>query len=68
LLNLAGRVEGINRSQRWEKKWPVCRGSGYGVGGRRGFLFIPEGLGRWGWLKFVGELQKAKEGLVATVG
>jgi hypothetical protein len=32
----------------------------YGVGGQRGFLLIPEGRGGWGWIKFVGELSKAK--------
>jgi hypothetical protein len=40
----------------------------YGLGGQRGFLRIPEGRGGWGWLKFVGELRKEKDSLVATVG
>lgn len=37
------------------------------MGGWRGFLLIHEGCGGWGWLKFVGELGKAKDGLVATI-
>lgn len=40
----------------------------YGVGGRRGFLLIPEDRGGWGWLKSVGELRKAKDFVVTTVG
>lgn len=40
----------------------------YGLGGQRGLLRIPEGRGGWGWLKFVGELRKAKDSLVAVAG
>jgi hypothetical protein len=40
----------------------------YGMGGRRGFLLIPEGSGEWEWHKFVGELRKTKDFLFATVG
>jgi hypothetical protein len=40
----------------------------YGVGGRKGFLLIPEDRVGWGWLKSVGELRKAKDFVVTTVG
>jgi hypothetical protein len=40
----------------------------YGVVGQRGFLLITEGWGGWGWIKFVGELSKAKDFLAATIG
>jgi hypothetical protein len=40
----------------------------FGLGGRKGFIFIPEGRGRRGWQKFSGELSKAVDFLSATVG
>jgi hypothetical protein len=51
-----------------KKNGRVVEAAVYGVGGWRGFLLIPEGHGGWGWLKFVGELRKAKDFLVAMVG
>jgi hypothetical protein len=40
----------------------------FGLGGRKGFIFIPEGRGRRGWQNFSGELSKAVDFLSATVG
>jgi hypothetical protein len=40
----------------------------FGLGGRKGFIIIPEGRGGWGWQKFSGELRKAVDFLSATVG
>jgi hypothetical protein len=34
----------------------------------KGILLILEGRGGWGWHKFAGELSKAKDFLIATVG
>jgi hypothetical protein len=38
------------------------------MGGRKGFILIPEGSGGWGWHKFSGELRKAADYLSAMVG
>jgi hypothetical protein len=40
----------------------------FGLGGRKGFIFIPEGCERRGWQKLSGELSKAVDFLSATVG
>jgi hypothetical protein len=40
----------------------------FGLGGPKGFIFIPEGRGRRRWQKFSGELSKAVDFLSATVG
>jgi hypothetical protein len=40
----------------------------FGLGGRKGLIFIPEGRGGRGWQKFSGELSKAVEFLSTTVG
>jgi hypothetical protein len=40
----------------------------FGLGGRKGFIIIPEGRGGWGWQKFSGELRKAVDFLSAMVG
>jgi len=40
----------------------------FGLGGRRGFVLIPEGRGGWGWRKFSGELSKNSAFLSAAVG
>jgi len=40
----------------------------FGLGGWRGFILIPEGLGGWGWRKFFGELSKISTFLFAAVG
>jgi hypothetical protein len=40
----------------------------HGMGRRRGILLIPKGCEGWGWQKFAGELNKAKDFLFATVG
>jgi hypothetical protein len=31
----------------------------FGLGGRKGFILIPEGRGGWGWIKFSVEMRKA---------
>jgi hypothetical protein len=68
-------VKSLGRGQRCQsykrggnKNGQFVEAATYGVGERRGFLLVPEGRRGWGWLKFVGELQKAREFLVATVG
>jgi hypothetical protein len=38
------------------------------VGDRRGFIVIPEGRRKWGWLKFSDELRKARDYLSAKAG
>jgi hypothetical protein len=38
------------------------------MGGRKGFISIPEGCGGWGWHKFSGELREAVDYLSAKVG
>jgi len=40
----------------------------FGLGGQKGFIFIPEGRGGRGWQKFSRELSKAVDFLSATVG
>lgn len=40
----------------------------FGMGGRKGFILIPEGRGGWGWIKFSDELRKAIDSLSALVG
>jgi hypothetical protein len=40
----------------------------FGMGGRKGFILIPEGSGGWGWHKFSGELRKVADYLSAMVG
>jgi hypothetical protein len=40
----------------------------FGLGGRRGFILIPEGRGSWGWRKFSSKLSKISAFLSATVG
>jgi hypothetical protein len=40
----------------------------FGMGGRKGFILIPEGCGGWGWHKFSSELRKAIKFLSAAVG
>jgi hypothetical protein len=40
----------------------------FGMGGRKGFIVIPEGREGWGWRKFSGELRMAIEFRSATVG
>jgi hypothetical protein len=40
----------------------------FGLGGRRGFVLIPEGRGGWGWRKFSGKLSKISAFLSAAVG
>jgi len=40
----------------------------FGLGGRRGFVLIPEGHRGWGWRKFSGELSKISTFLSAAVG
>jgi hypothetical protein len=66
LLNLSGRSRRCQIVRRGNGKFVEV--AIYGVGGRRGFLLIPEGRGGWVWLKFVGELRKAKDFLVAMTG
>jgi hypothetical protein len=38
------------------------------LGGRKGFIVIPEGRRGWGWLKFSDELRKARDYLFAKAG
>jgi hypothetical protein len=38
------------------------------MGGRKGFILIPEGRGGWGWIKFFDELRKAAVSFFASVG
>jgi hypothetical protein len=40
----------------------------FGLGGRKGFIIIPEGRGGWGWQKFSSELSKAVNFLFVTMG
>jgi hypothetical protein len=40
----------------------------FGMGGRKGFMLIPEGRGGWGWIKFSDELRKAAVSFSASVG
>jgi hypothetical protein len=40
----------------------------FGMGGRKGFILIPEGSGGWGWHKFSDELRKVVDYLSAMVG
>jgi len=40
----------------------------FGMGGRKGFILIPEGRGGWGWIKFSDELRKAAVSFSASVG
>jgi len=40
----------------------------FGMGGRKGFILIPEGRGGWGWIKFSDELRKAIVSFSASVG
>jgi len=40
----------------------------FGMGGRKGFILIPEGSGGWEWHKFLGELRKTVDDLSAMVG
>jgi len=40
----------------------------FGLGGRRGFVLIPEGRGGWGWRNFFDELSKISAFLSAAVG
>lgn len=39
----------------------------YGLGGRKGFILIPEGRRGWGWRKFSGELRLVSASLSALV-
>jgi len=39
----------------------------YGLGGRKGFILIPEGCRGWGWRKFSGELRLVFASLSASV-
>jgi hypothetical protein len=40
----------------------------FGMGGRKGFILIPEGRGGWGWIKFSEELRKSAALFSASVG
>jgi hypothetical protein len=40
----------------------------FGMGGRKGFILIPEGRGGWSWIKFSDELRKAAVSFSALVG
>jgi hypothetical protein len=40
----------------------------FGIGGRKGFILIPEGRGGWGWTKFSDEVRKAADSFSASVG
>jgi hypothetical protein len=42
--------------------------SSFGLGGRKGFIVIPEGRGGWGWIKFSDELRKVVDFLSGPVG
>jgi hypothetical protein len=78
LMGILGVFDFVKSFREGSKVTIVCLGGNtngrfveatvYGLGGQRGFLRIPEGRGGWGWLKFVGELRKAKDSLVAVVG
>jgi hypothetical protein len=38
------------------------------MGGRKGFILIPDGRRGWGWIKFFDELRKAAVSFSASVG
>jgi len=40
----------------------------FGMGGRKGFIVIPEGRRGWGWLKFSDKLRKARDYLSTKAG
>jgi len=42
--------------------------SSFGLGGRKGFIGIPEGRGGWDWIKFSDELRKVVDFLSGPVG
>jgi len=42
--------------------------SSFGLGGRKGFIVIPEGRGGWGWIKFSDELRKVVVFLSGPLG
>jgi hypothetical protein len=42
--------------------------SSFRLGGRKGFIVIPEGCGGWGWIKFSNELRKVVDFLFGPVG
>lgn len=42
--------------------------SSFGLGGRKGFIVIPEGCGGWGWIKFSDELRKVVDFLSGLMG
>jgi hypothetical protein len=71
LMGFPGDSDFVKSFREGSKVSIVCRvenkngrfleAAAYGVRGRRGFLLVLEGRGGWGWLKFVGELRKARE-------
>jgi hypothetical protein len=44
------------------------KATAFRMGGRKGFIMIPEGRRGWGWLKFSDKLRKAKDYLSAKAG